>query len=232
VLSQSCEDYEWLVQDGGSGDGTLEYLASVDCADTVSTPDAGLYDAMNKAIERASGDYIIFINAGDCFAAADILLHIQQEIEKSGQPPDFIYGDALEDTGHGRSYYKKARKHTEIASGLFTHHQAMVYKRESLGDIRYDTRYKIAADFDFTVRFLENVNGRKLYIQRALCVFKFGGISQKNAALGRQEEKFIKMQHKLCPLWTIWLAEWRQIIALMIRRSCAPVYFWLRRFVA
>ena len=76
---QICHDFEWVVVDGASTDGTPDYLRTTG-AIWVSEPDSGLYDAMNKGLGNAVGDYIVFMNAGDLFAAPDVLDKIKSPI--------------------------------------------------------------------------------------------------------------------------------------------------------
>ena len=146
IEMQSFKKYEWVVIDGDSTDGTKDHLPH----DAVSEPDKGIYDAMNKGIECSEGDYLIFLNGGDSFADADILSTLAKVIK--AERPDFIYGDALEG-----GFYKKARAHKKLDWGMFTHHQAMVYRRAAVGELRYDTGLKIAADYCFTMMFLKGV---------------------------------------------------------------------------
>lgn len=187
VLAQSFADYEWIIVDGASNDETPTYLKTLP-ARGISEPDDGLYDAMNKGMDRAHGRYLIFMNAGDVFSDPDILTTIARSAKTDD--PDFLYGDALETNG----LYKKARSHEKIAWGMFTHHQAMIYRRTPL---RYDTQYKIAADYDFTVRFLKNANNVH-YIPCAICLFEDGGISQQRKEDGRREQFEIRKQTRLC----------------------------------
>lgn len=182
IRHQSCRDYEWIVVDGNSADGTCAYLAECGlplCC--ISEPDEGIYDAMNKGIERAKGEYLLFLNAGDALSDMDILATIARAA--AAEQPDFIYGDALETDGR----YKKASEHRHIGRGMFTHHQAMLYKRGTLDGLRYDASYKIAGDYAFTHAFLKRA-GRIAYIPAALCIFETGGISQRRMGLGRIEQ--------------------------------------------
>src|SRR5690606_1825584 len=72
IQAQSEKDYEWIVIDGASTDGTQDYLQSAPAA-WISETDRGIYDAMNKGIERATGRYVLFLNAGDMLSDPDIL---------------------------------------------------------------------------------------------------------------------------------------------------------------
>lgn len=174
---QSFRDFEWVVIDGDSTDGTKDLLPE----HALSEPDRGIYHAMNKGIERAKGQYLLFLNAGDTLSDADILATTTKTV--TTDTPDFVYGDALETGG----YYKKARKPNNLDWGMFTHHQAMLYKRGSIGTLRYGEHYTIAGDYAFTRAFLEKTH-KISYIPAAICIFETGGISQRNMRRGRIEQ--------------------------------------------
>lgn len=93
IKKQCFKNFEWLVQDGGSTDKTLDFLTKTS-AITVSEHDNGIYDAMNRLINRATGDYIIFLNAGDTLASPNTLKRISNAIKEKSS--DFIYGDSFE----------------------------------------------------------------------------------------------------------------------------------------
>jgi putative colanic acid biosynthesis glycosyltransferase len=193
IQSQTTQEYEWIVVDGGSKDKTSTFLKTTN-ANWKSEPDGGIYDAMNKGIDRMKGDYMLFLNSGDCFADQDSLGHILETIH---QNPAFIYGDALEQEENGLIREKIAKPYTTISKGLFTHHQAMVYKKN---DLRYDTQYKIASDYDFTYRYLMEIVSLDLpvhYIPTPLCIFEGGGISQTSAKKGRLEQYKIRKSHHI-----------------------------------
>ncbi len=101
VAEQSFRDFEYLVIDGASSDDTLRLVDEAAIAGTVvwSEPDKGLYDAMNKAIDRAKGDYLIFLNAGDAFASAETLACIA---EKAQERPVFCLQEAARGRGGDR----------------------------------------------------------------------------------------------------------------------------------
>lgn len=226
VEAQDCAEWEWLVVDGASADGTREWLAARPQADWVSEPDAGIYDAMNKGIARAGGDYLIFLNAGDALAGSGVLSGLGAAIAGAGAP-DLVYGDSLEGAD-GRAFYKRARGHGAVARGMFTHHQAMAYRRAALGGLRYDTRYALAADYDLTARFLAG-GARALYWPQAVCLFAPGGASQIHAARSRAEEFAIRRALGLAgPLMNriLWLRQWA---ALAARWALPSLYLWAKR---
>lgn len=225
LQEQSFSDYEWLVIDGDSEDGTPIWLETTK-AHWISEPDRGIYDAMNKGLNMAKGEYVLFLNAGDYLADTDIG-KIHNEIQQQDPAPEFVYGDSYEILKDGQRVYKPARSHEKIAGGMFTHHQAMFYRRKTLGELRYDTGYKIAADYDFTCRFLQQIKSA-LYLPFPVCVFESGGISQQNARQGRREEFQIRRDLYMTSfLGNVWIYL-RQSLAMTFRRKL-PSLFWFIR---
>lgn len=215
LYAQNFSDYEWIVIDGASTDATVAFLENQGQI-WISEPDGGIYDAMNKGIDRATGDYLLFLNAGDTLATPDTLEKI------AAIDAAFIYGDSLEN-GH----YKTARSHNKVLSGMFTHHQAMIYRREIIGALRYDPDYRIAADYKFTLQFLKNVRDIH-YIPAPLCVFETGGISQRQTAQGRKEQFKTRRELRACgPVENAFIFG-AQILAQTLRRL-APGLYWLLR---
>jgi len=197
IESQSFDDFEWVVIDGDV------------------EPDNGIYDAMNKGMTRASGDYIVFMNAGDEFANE----HTLKTVFDNHDGADLIYGDAIEG-GH----VKHARSHQLIAQGLFTYHQSIYYKRCVIGDLRYDETYPIAADYKFTAQFLFK-DARAHYIPQPLCVFDVGGVSQLNAKQGRVEQSRIRRELGINAPFT----PYRQYIGWTIKNYCEPLYWCIKK---
>ncbi|MCC7304811.1 MAG: glycosyltransferase [Alphaproteobacteria bacterium] len=220
VKCQSFQGFEWIVIDGASNDGTESFLKEHgDC--WISEPDRGLYDAMNKGIDHARGDYILFLNAGDALTGPDTLQKIYEAVKQS--KPDFVYGDSYEELA-GQHNYKPARSHLSAHRGMFTHHQAMLYRRIRIGGLRYNLNYKIAADYDFTCRFLKKTNAI-LYLPFPLCVFESGGVSQKKAVLGRREQFKIRLKNRTGSLPANILVYAAQS-ALWTLRGFMPGLYW------
>ena len=187
VQSQTSPDWEWIVVDGASSDGTPDFLAALTDPRIrwVSEKDAGLYDAMNKGLERAGGEYVTFLNSGDLFADPDVLQEVARFTDSNGLP-DLCYGDAYEMTPEGERLLKRALTHRRVWYGMFTHHQAMFYRLEFVRPQSYRLNYKIAADYAFTAETLAR-GGKALHLALPLCVFEKGGLSERSAALGRAE---------------------------------------------
>lgn len=198
-IGQTYANKEYIIIDGGSKDGTLgiveNYKENIDVL--VSEPDKGLYDAMNKGIRSAKGDYIIFVNSGDCLYDRNILSSIFLEVENSNTEPDFIYGDAIvKQFESDKLHYKKARHHKFAWYGMFTNHQAMIYSLDIIkrNNLLFDqTNYPISADYKFTLEFLTRTNNIK-YIEDWLCIFDLNGVSTINKNQGLKEANNIRKE--------------------------------------
>jgi len=219
IIGQTCTDYEWIIIDGASTDATGDDFINYPSAKIISETDNGIYDAMNKGLANATGHYIIFMNAGDSFAARYILEKVSFITKEN---PDFIYGDSTED-----NHLKRARHHSKVNWGMFTHHQAMFYNRLSLGDIRYNLNYKIAADYDLTVQFLKNAK-TILYLAAPICIFEAGGISQTNAKLGRDEQFESRKENMVCNQFTNHMISVIQAWRFFLRQQFPKLYWFLK----
>lgn len=158
VEDQSFRDFEYLVIDGASTDDTVALVKRAGIATTTvwSEPDKGLYDAMNKAIDRASGQYLIFLNAGDAFATAETLAHIAMASQKR---PDVIYGQTqlVDTTGDvvGKRHLTAPKHLTwqSFKNGMLVCHQAFIARREICP--HYDLNYRFSSDYDWCIKVLK-----------------------------------------------------------------------------
>lgn len=225
ILKQTNQNYEWIIIDGNSYDGTKEYLPKLP-AIAFSAPDDGIYDAMNKGIETANKDYLIFLNAGDTLADEDTIQRLNNDIHKA-EFPDFIYGPSLEEREDHDPIMKSARKTKFLFWGMPTHHQAMIYKLSTLGDMRYELKYKISADYDLTCRFLNNAKTVHM-TQYPICIFEPGGISQQAVKQGRLEQLEIRKTLKITPPICNHAIYCLQT-AVMGMRLTMPTLYWAMR---
>lgn len=229
LSAENPDLFEWIVIDGASTDGTPEYLKTSG-AQWLSEPDSGIYDAMNKGIDRATGEYVLFLNAGDTLALPRTLDTLAAFLKARHVQPDLIYGDAFEDTAEGR-VIKAARPHETINQGMFTHHQAMFYRRETINDLRYDQTYNIAADYKFTAQFL-SMSKDVLYWPRPVCLFEAGGVSQQNAFKGRMQQSLIRRELEMTLPIEELLILTQQTAAYSLRRIAPKLYWQLRATMA
>ncbi|WOF72456.1 glycosyltransferase family 2 protein [Parvibaculaceae bacterium PLY_AMNH_Bact1] len=181
VVQQTGQDYEWIVVDGASTDGTVEWLDSAVSLPEfayISETDEGLYDAMNKGSEMAQGDYIIYMNSGDEFASDSILADTTWHLDNwAGSSSDVVYGDSIEEDALHQKLSKRSLSHKRVWYSMFAHHQAIFYRRDKLPAPAYNTEFSVAADWALTAKlYVEGANFRRLPF--AVCVFERGGLSQ------------------------------------------------------
>ena len=164
VVSQTYHNIEYIIVDGASKDRTLsivnKYRDRIQAV--VSEPDKGLYDAMNKGLKMAKGEYVCFLNAGDTFHEDDTLQLIVHQLNKSNVLPDVIYGEtALVDAQ--RHFVRMRRLQTpdtlnwkSFRQGMLVCHQAFIAKR-ALTET-YDLNYRFSADFDWCIRVMKKAS--------------------------------------------------------------------------
>lgn len=158
VDTQTYPCIEHLIIDGASKDGTLEIAATSKRARVISEPDKGLYDAMNKGIRMATGDYIIFLNAGDKFHTDDTLEKVSAMIKDA---PDIIYGETVLVDNDGK--FKRMRRlqapndlsWKSFKKGMLVCHQSFWAKRELALLSPYDLTYRYSADVDWCIRIMK-----------------------------------------------------------------------------
>lgn len=203
VLLLEDKSYEWIVIDGASTDGTLEildeYSDQITCL--ISEKDEGIYDAMNKGITRARGDYLIFMNGGDAFASKQVL-----KLVSEAPQVDLIYGDLYYETPGG----ERAEYPDQLTGGYLRKnmvpHQATFYRRELFSQFgSFDTSYRIAADYELFVRLLELGKISHYHIAEPLAVFNRTGISTNRAfrTLRKRENHRIRKQYFTRYRWSL-----------------------------
>ena len=175
VLSQKNVDVEYIVIDGDSNDGTAEVIEKyVDrLAFFVSEKDAGVYDAMNKGINRASGDYILFLNGDDYLADENVVNRIATHLDGSS----IVVGRVK--TGSRISKVVDMNKMQSPYFGIFYPHQAMFIPRGLFDELGlYDLSYKVSADFDWICKVIYNGKSVK-WIDELVSIFRTGGMSSR-----------------------------------------------------
>jgi glycosyltransferase involved in cell wall biosynthesis len=218
ILNQDCSDFEYIIIDGNSTDNTLdiiqnheskisqgEYTLGPEHFHWMSEADKGLYDAMNKGLKMAKGEYVWFINAGDKIHSNNTLHGI---IECLNQNPscDVLYGKSLmidqEDKilGNMRKTAPKGLTKKSLLKGLVVCHQAILVKKEITPF--YNLQYRIASDYDWVINIL-GISQQNIYIDNYLSNYMVSGISSKNETKAWKERFLIMKKHfGLCS--TLW----------------------------
>lgn len=189
VKKQSFNDFEHLIIDGKSSDNTVKIAQESGIASIkiVSEKDKGLYDAMNKGINTATGKYLIFLNAGDAFHSPDTL-EMLAEAAKSN--PDIIYGQTqLVDSNRNfvAMRHLTAPKNLTFNSfkkGMLVCHQAFVVKREIAE--QYDISYRFSADYEWCLRCLKTMKSNA-FIDKVIIDYLTDGLTDKNMKASLKE---------------------------------------------
>jgi putative colanic acid biosynthesis glycosyltransferase len=207
MRSQDRDSFEWWVIDGNSSDGTVAWLRINHQfkGGWISEPDNGIYDAMNKGIGAAVGEYVLFMNSGDQFAEADVISRLVHAIGREEVLPDFVFGDSLDIEASGKSYYRKALPVSYIKVGMITRHQAMLYRRASVVHDRYPSNYKLSGDYALTASVLMKEGVKLLQVDFPICRFSLGGAHDKDRLKALREDfeirsKILKENYLVCAI--------------------------------
>ena len=210
VRNQIFGDWENLIIDGASADGTAEfareYAAEVNESSgtekvkVLSERDKGLYDAMNKGLERAQGKYVIFLNAGDTFHDSKTLALMAREAENGTPGP--IYGQTRLVSGvHERRYsgdrHLRAPEKLswkDLKWGMLVCHQAMAVRRDLTQP--YDLTYRYSADYDWMIKCLKRAGeGGTRYVDACVIDYLDEGVTTKNHRASLRERYRIMCHH-------------------------------------
>lgn len=195
VINQTFRDYEFIVIDGGSFDGSVDVLNKYNEHITywISEPDGGIYQGMNKGISKAKGDYLNFMNSGDCFFDTFVL----QDVASMNLYQDIIVG---------RDYHFCPKQEKGFATILPTRtsmitlymqalpHQSTFYKSTLFSNSLYDESLKLVADHKFNIQKICVDNSQVIYINRVICLRESGGLSDSNQALSSKESSKVLEQ--------------------------------------
>ncbi|MCB9225116.1 MAG: glycosyltransferase [Crocinitomicaceae bacterium] len=182
VSKMSFEDFEHIIIDGRSSDGTTDYLKTYDAHQIhwQSEKDQGIYDAMNKGIQKANGLWCIFMNAGDCFQDQFDLSFLKD------LSADVVYGNSEIIYADGFKRIMKAGPLEQLWQGMSFTHQAVFVKTELLKDNPFELSYKYCADFDQLFKlYLTKKNFQVM--DQVVCSIEAGGISDSERHLATKE---------------------------------------------
>lgn len=191
ITSQNYDNLEYIVIDAKSTDGTIDIINKYkDTIDHwVSESDNGIYEAMNKGVNLATGEWINFMNAGDTFAGKSI---VSDFIDAVHDATDLYFGDInyFESSSSDNAIYREAMGIKNIYEIIPCCHQALFAKKSLLKKYPFNTEYKIAADYDFLLQCYTNKYEFQ-YENKAICNFIGGGIHQEQFIKTRIESMMI-----------------------------------------
>lgn len=221
VADQTYDNIVHLIVDGLSSDGTLSLIQEYAednsvCAHQheirfIREPDNGLYDAMNKAIENAEGDYILFLNAGDCFHSPDIIEKVARQLTDiygcspdPEQLPAVLYGETDLVDGEGHFLRHRRLKAPEqltwrsFLNGMLVCHQSFYVRQDLARKHLYDMRYRFSADFDWCIRIMQEAESLGLTMRNTeliLTDYLSEGMTTRNRRKSLMERMRIMCRH-------------------------------------
>lgn len=248
ILGQTCGDYEIIVKDGMSTDGRVEKLPDDERIKIFREKDGGIYDAMNQAIGKVSGEYVYFLNCGDVFYDKDVLRRVKErigekesdcDIEKGcGEGSRYIfYGDIYERLTKERV----ASNPSMDAFGCYRNvpcHQACFYGAGLMREKGFDIRYRVRADYEHFLWCFFKGKAETVYMPLLIADYEGGGFSEtkENRRVSAAEHKEIVgkymtfgqvLKYRAVMVLTLsWVRTW-----LAGNRVTAGVYNRVKRWV-
>jgi glycosyltransferase len=200
LCAQTYTQWEWVLQDGASTDGTMEWVRSLNDPRIAaqSEKDNGIYDALNKAVGRASGEWIGLLHSDDQYPNAEVL----KLVWEASVGKDAIYGDLqyvqATDVSKVLRYWKSgAFAPTLLHKGWMPPHPTLFLRKaiyERIGE--FDTQFTIAADYDFILRVFQIPNLKIHYLPQVLMLMRQGGASSKVSNLVAKSKEDLRIMRK------------------------------------
>jgi glycosyltransferase involved in cell wall biosynthesis len=186
IQNQIYNNFEHVIIDGGSEDGTLEYIKSLsfDNLNYISKKDNGIYDAMNKGIKLSNGEYLLFLNAGDNFASNAILKNIVLKIKDLERKPKIIYGGANVYTDDGKFLTElnplelNKNNLNRYATRTVCHQSIFVHSKSVKN---YSDKYRLKGELNWYYDLINEISQNEiLKIEEAICDYYLGGTGDEN----------------------------------------------------
>lgn len=198
VAAQTFGDFEYVVIDGASTDKSVEVIRSFEASfggrlKWISESDKGIYNAMNKGIGMASGDYLQFLNSGDSLVSDNVTMRMTEALKDNEFPP-ILYGNMLKDMPDG--YYMRDRcfagkdiTFLGFYTGTLNHSPAYIQKALFNEYGLYDESLKIVSDWKWYLQVIILGGKKPVYVDRDVTLFDMTGISETNKKLDKTERK-------------------------------------------
>lgn len=202
VVNQTYKDFEYIIVDGASTDDSVtvirKFVSEFAHLKWVSEPDKGIYNAMNKGIRMATGDYIQILNSADCLAAPEVTEKILAALEKAGNPTIF-YGNMVKCFPDGNRMVDKCFAGQEITMlGMYTgtlNHDPSYIRRDLFDKYGYyDESLKIVSDWKWYLQAIVLGSEKPQYVDLNVTLYDMTGISETNKELDKAERKQVLEQ--------------------------------------
>ena len=191
VVKQDYSNIEYIIVDGGSTDGTLDIVKKYEekIALWLSEPDHGIYDAMNKGLTHATGDYIYYLGADDCLLAPTSISQVVSFLQDNPEVDVLCASVMMVDTVYRiEKVYSSNFSEADVLSGYNTPHQGMFVRREILQKHRFDTSYHIAADYKNFLKFYLDQNIALKQTAMIVAYYANDGVSGNGTDAQRMED--------------------------------------------
>lgn len=239
VLSQTRKDFEYIVVDGASTDGSVSIIEQYSPKFEgrliwVSEPDKGIYNAMNKGIKMASGEYLEFLNSGDCLVCNEVVGRMFEALEKAGNP-SILYGNMLKDIPGGKvmrdkSFAGQAISFLGFFRGTLNHSPSYIQRSlfEKYGE--YDESLRIVSDWKWFLQVIVFGGEKPVYADIDVTLFDMTGISETNKKLDNAERKFVLNELIPSPILVDY-ERWSDSIVQMRRLKRHPWAYGIVRLI-
>lgn len=238
VDAQSCKMFEHIIVDGGSTDGSVDIIKKYNDGRVehrwVSEPDKGIYNAMNKGIRMAKGQYLQFLNSGDCLAGNNVVSDMLAKLEENAGTL-ILYGNMLKDNVNGRILRDRGNAGKDMTfldffKGTLNHSPA--YIKTTLFDEfgLYDEDLKIVSDWKWYMDVVVVGGVKPLYADIDVSIFDMNGISETNHRLCQAERELVLQQ--MFPQAV--LKDYRRLsldMVMMDRCKCFGILYGCARFI-
>ena len=217
VLDQTFRDFEIIVKDGNSSDGSVEKLRKECLGEEriryFAGEDGGIYDAMNRAVAEATGQYLIFMNCGDYFADELVLNKVDRFIREKGDPKGILYGNRLSRKS-GSVEFSAPEITPFVCFRNLPCHQSCIYSLECFRERKYDISYRVRADYEHFLWWYFQGGRTCLYMPITISSYEGGGFSENPANVMRSKKEHREITRKYLPLWQRFLFRAYLVVSL------------------
>lgn len=196
VMEQDMPDFQMLIKSDGTDEDTLKLLPGDSRIMTIVEPDNGIYDAMNRALSEASGDYVLFLGAGDRLFDGRVLSDISDSLSQNGDTDGIIYGDVIEEST-GQRVCPPPVITPFVCFRNVPCHQSCFYRRDLLLKHPFIPKYRVRADYEQFLWLVLREKAKTRYIPRTIACYEGGGFSESPEGLkmSRQEHREITVMY-------------------------------------